>query len=197
LFDSVPSANRVACGEAKLLSGSLTPDDVARLHRDIESGYAVGLTRDPFVLPKPHALTEDAGKPPQRSPRKPSLAVCLVAKPHTRKATRRKAATLVQQGRNVTVIDLSYSTLFHKVRFTDDGYWLHTGGIWGKMNRAEPLFRRATRDERVNHIFAQISGVRSAVGLKKEETDINREKTWIFPRYVIQHFDYVLHNHTK
>jgi len=47
------------------------------------------------------------------------------------------------------------------VAFTDDGFWLHRGGIFGREVREEPLFQKATREERIRTTLARIAGIRS------------------------------------
>lgn len=52
-----------------------------------------------------------------------------------------KARRMVQEGYVVRLFLFSPTTLYHHRRFTPDGYWLQTGGLFGKSLRTDRPFR--------------------------------------------------------
>ena len=46
--------------------------------------------------------------------------------------TQARAARLARDGHRVTVFAYGAHARFHTVRYTEDGYWLHQGGIYGR-----------------------------------------------------------------
>ncbi|MCL3881432.1 glycosyltransferase [Marivita sp. GX14005] len=140
--------------------GTLTPDDVHRLMRDLQRGYAnpIPPPRLPHFAPPPETpivpvqpmtgediyLTVDSGR------RRPSLC---------------KARDLVRQGHRVTVFDFSPNARYHRVTFNDEGFWHHIGGIFGREVRTEPLFQLAGRQDRINRTLRRLAGIRSKTAL--------------------------------
>ena len=69
-----------------------------------------------------------------------------------------KAAHSARAGERVAVIVLSPTAFFHRVRFVEAGYWLWTGGQFGKADRSEPLvqiWRLRARAEKIVKNFAK------------------------------------------
>ncbi|MFP7672147.1 glycosyltransferase family 2 protein [Marivita sp. S0852] len=138
--------------------GSLTPDDVYRLLKQLEHGYSDGLTREFSKAPPISQTTQ------REIPRFDPLAnkdVYLIE--HSFSKTE-AAQALVQDGHRVTVFELSHSALFHRVTFTEDGVWRHTGGIYGKDLRTERLVQLSTRSARVARIMDRLKGIRYQAG---------------------------------
>lgn len=52
----------------------------------------------------------------------------------------RTAEHAAASGVNVSLFCFGLTTRFHKVRFHEAGYWLQTGGQFGKSERSEPVF---------------------------------------------------------
>lgn len=147
-------------------AGTLTPDDVARLLRELKRGYEAGAQRD-----------ETGDTPPDgnRSGTIPEVDThgatdtCLVATPWNRKGIYHTARQEAEAGNRVTVFDYSASARFHRVTYTDAGYWLHVGGIYGRELRSEPLIRLATRQQRISSTLTRLARIRFPGGptLKK------------------------------
>ena len=140
-------------------TGGLPPDRAWALIRDLDAGYAAGrsrVTRQPAqwsVLERgdivPTTTTARAGD------------LCLVTSGGNAKDIHSKAKDLVAQGNRVTVLDYQRTARFHHVRFTQDGVWLHTGGIYGKEMRTEPMFRKSSKEERWRQTLDRLAGIRS------------------------------------
>lgn len=139
-------------------SGPLTPDDVRHLLKDWQAGYTEGLTR-PSQTPTGLGTRRDGAIPRRTEPAMDDLY--LVGSPLTRTSTRSAARHLVGLGHRVSVFELSATALYHRVGFTDDGYWLHVGGAFGREVRTEPLLRWATRKTRVSATLTRLEGIRS------------------------------------
>jgi GT2 family glycosyltransferase len=137
--------------------GTLGPEEVARLFKELIDGYDNGPTPDT----QPQALPDTAAPVSMRRKDHRHGNGFLVTRPWNRKATATKAIDLVQGGATVTVFDYDATTRYHTVRFKQEGYWVHTGGIFGREQREEPQFQRASRDQRVRRTLARLTGVRS------------------------------------
>lgn len=140
-----------------LQTGTLGPEDVVRLLKELEHGYDGGPT--PEVAPP--KWPEETGRTRIRRNGAKHKNGFLVARPGRRKSTVAHAITLVRDGAIVTVFDYVATTRYHKVEFTKDGYWVHTGGLFGREQREEPLFQSASREDRVRRTLVRLSGVRS------------------------------------
>jgi hypothetical protein len=138
-------------------SGGLPPDRAARLIRDLTAGYQSGQTRRAV----PARLWSTGDKPAITKSMLQSRDMYLVATGRTRTRSFAEAKALVAQGHRVTVFDYRPDARYHRVVFTDDGYWLHTGGIFGREDRSEPLFRKSTRQDRIDQTLARLDGIRS------------------------------------
>ena len=53
---------------------------------------------------------------------------------------RSKARSIARSGALVSLYLFSRTLLFHKVRYDPDGYWIQTGGLFGKSVRSERFF---------------------------------------------------------
>lgn len=137
--------------------GSLTPDDVTRLIRELHDGYAEGLTRT--SPPEPEWASQYATIEAVHFGNQTDIY--LVKRHRTDTKILNKAKTMVAQGHRVTVFDYRPDARYHCVAFTDDGYWLHTGGIFGREDRAEPLLQKSTRQKRIHRTLERLAGIRS------------------------------------
>ena len=136
--------------------GTLTPDRAWALIRELASGYAAGCERLP-VAASSGPVREATGievKP----------LVCrdyYLDASSDAKAIRTEAKALADQGHRVTVFEYRRNARYHRVTYTPDGYWLHTGGIFGRESREEPVFRLSSHAERVQQTLSRLQGIRS------------------------------------
>ncbi len=69
---------------------------------------------------------------------------------------RRQASAAARDGNVVSLWVLSRTTRFHRVVFRD-GYWEQSGGLFGKSDRADPLWRFTTVRDRVKIEWRRIA----------------------------------------
>jgi hypothetical protein len=137
--------------------GSLPPDSAWKLCRDLIKGYAEGTKR--LHVPSPPFPHTQNGQIPVRPVS--SQDVALVTSPRKRQPDLMRAKSLAARGHRVTVLDYDLTARFHRVTFTDDGFWLHTGGTFGREMRDEPMFQFRSRTERVRRTLSRLVGIRS------------------------------------
>jgi hypothetical protein len=75
--------------------------------------------------------------------------VVISGRTRAHKRLAKEAQTAVEAGRIVTLIRLSRTVLYHRVRFHPDGYWEQSGGIFGRSLRTDPLIRLSGFSRRV------------------------------------------------
>jgi O-antigen biosynthesis protein len=140
-----------------MVVGLQEPRDVQRLLQSWADGLEEGRNRpltDPLPLP-----------PPQTDFLLfPSLfwGESLVIRGYRAQASRlrQQAMQAAAEGRLVSLFLMSRSALYHRVRFHPDGYWEQSGGLWGRGDRSDPLFRPWTLARRVAHEVQRIGAAR-------------------------------------
>jgi O-antigen biosynthesis protein len=120
-----------------MVAGRIEPRDVDRLMATLDAGIAEGLSRQLSELTPLVATSEPFLTLRGTGPR-PNLI--LAGRSWQGRRLRQSAISAVGGGNLVTVLRLSPTTLFHKVRFMPQGYWLQTGGIFGKSDRSGRVF---------------------------------------------------------
>lgn len=116
--------------------GFLEPGRIGCLLDSLEEGFIEGAGRTPQVRPlrrinsafKPY-VSETAPKPP----------LLITARLGTRRKAYDRARQEAGPEQPVTLIDLSHTSKMMTVRFTDDGIWLHKGGVYGRTERKGPV----------------------------------------------------------
>jgi hypothetical protein len=122
----------------------------------LKDGYAVGQTRSfGAVKLARHALL----------PFRPVVAVKRTSRFTVARGLRGSAAIDAAVGRVdgaeiETVLVLSLTGLFHRVWFDPRGVWVQRGGLFGRANRDEPLFRLTTLRRRAARERARVASVR-------------------------------------
>lgn len=123
---------------AHMQTGALDPLDVARLMRGLRRGYRAGMARTFSDMPAiPHAV--EGFRPYPGRPDAPRLY--LAGRVWQNRLLRRKARQALSKGTIVSLCLLSPTIRFHRVRFTEDGFWEHRGGRFGKSTRDMPLWK--------------------------------------------------------
>ncbi|MDW4498009.1 glycosyltransferase [Sulfitobacter sp. D35] len=127
-----------------MAAGTIEPRDVKRLLRRFDAGAKEGQGREIF--------SEHAPGPPlarfRQFPAPARRAQVIAGRVWSRGRLRREAVKSAARGDNVTLIELSPTALYHRVRYQPEGYWLHTGGLFGRSLRSAPIlawYRHATR----------------------------------------------------
>ncbi|SDW77703.1 glycosyltransferase family 2 protein [Litoreibacter albidus] len=129
-----------------LVRGILEPCDVLRLKRDLEAGIAQGRTRQ--QKPAPPRQNAPDFKP---FASKENLPAHRYVSGHwsERRSIYNRAKALSDAGTPCTAIVLSRTALFHRRWFHSDGFWVQSGGIFGKSSRSQPLWSWYRLSERV------------------------------------------------
>ncbi len=133
-------------------SGALEPRDVPRLIARLDQGYAEGRER---VVAAPK-LPKNPAAPFHRFPSIRREAVLLQGRPLRAAGSRARAMASVNKGHIVTLIILSRSALFHRTVFDKAGFWVQTGGLFGKADRTERILSLYSRKSRVKKEIARI-----------------------------------------
>ncbi|MCX8508166.1 MAG: glycosyltransferase [Rhodobacteraceae bacterium] len=142
------SADEMAAARARMLAheeGKLAQlrqarrigaSEAVRLTEGLQDGFAEGqrVALPPLV---PLAATGGALLP---FPAHGREVVILAGRVWQGGRLRAQAQAQVAQGRIVRLYLFSPTALFHQQRF-QDGYWCQTGGLFGKSDRRDPLFR--------------------------------------------------------
>lgn len=119
-------------------AGRIEPRDVRHLMSRLAKGFEAGQTRVLKTLP---AISRpDTGFRHFQTSRA-SRSKVLAGRSWSAKKLRQEAAAQVAEGNIVSLFLFSPTTLFHKLRFTEDGYWEQTGGLYGKSERRQKPFR--------------------------------------------------------
>ncbi len=142
-----------------LVEGRLEPKSFETLLRGLHEGYNEGLER----------VSGDAQ--PIDPPARPFVGVgghypdhkVLVSRFWNRRQMRRKAAQMVRDGHVVTLLIMEPSTRFHKLTFSDQGFWEQSGGIFGKAERSDPFVRVMSLAARAAAELQRISFFRNPI----------------------------------
>ena len=141
----------------QMVIGLLEPGDVLRLLRSWETGLEDGRARLLTDL-KPLPRAQAGFLPFQSLFQKESVVLSGFYTGSRR--LREQARQAADEGRSVSVFLLSRSMLFHRVRFHPDGYWEQSGGLWGRSDRKDRLFRFWTMKKRVRREVQRIGTAR-------------------------------------
>ena len=128
-----------------LISGRLEPRDVRRLMGRLDRGFKEGCGRA-YGQAK-LAVHPAAPFKPFTSARRTS--VIMLTRPLRSKIDHANAADRVKSGEIVTMLNLSRTAIFHQLMLDADGVWVQSGGIFGKAERTEPIFRMTSRSRRL------------------------------------------------
>ncbi len=155
-------AEQKARADRALVSGALEPRDLRRLMRSFDAGWTAGQNRpvlplEPIPLDAPDFL-------PLKRQSSTGASIALAGRSHRR--LRPKAKTAVKEGHIVTVYAMKPTMRPHKLRFTTEGYWLQTGGIFGRAKRSGPRLILQSRKKRAKREVARVAQVRGAAELR-------------------------------
>lgn len=132
----------VAEQRARLLrhmqDGSLGPEEVRRLMAGLQAGLAEGERRTLAPLEPLAPARSDFRVFPVLKPAQPLV---LSGRALAGRRLRQQAARAAAQGRRVSLFLFSRSALFHRRSFRPEGYWLQTGGLYGRSDRTDDIVR--------------------------------------------------------
>lgn len=76
---------------------------------------------------------------------------------------KKKAGRLAAAGHTVSLFLFSHTALFHSTRFQPEGYWKQRGGLFGRSDRTQPLFRLTHLAARVRQEAARVEKQRGKI----------------------------------
>ena len=136
-----------------VVTGGIEPRDVARLLDTLSAGWADGHSRElstPPPVPRQNARNFRPFPTGPASALRPGIV--LSGRTWRARRLRTLAARHAAAGRIVTVVLLSPTARPHRLRFTDDGYWEQSGGIFGRAGGGGPRFIWSTFRRRVGQV---------------------------------------------
>ena len=140
-----------------MVAGTLEPGDIPRILGKFDKGFEEGLSArigQPSDIGEPAEFLRFA----YRRPRDGHLV--LSGTHRNRRALRAEAAQKVREGRRTTLFLFGPTTLFHRVRFTADGYWEQSGGTFGRSERDQPVFRTVSHAARISEEVRRVAKAR-------------------------------------
>lgn len=140
-----------------MVSGALEPRDVGRKMAGLFEGYAKGAERV-FALPEIKQIPDAPFAAIAEFPN-PGMNV-LSGRPWSRKRLQDQAERMVASGHRASVFLFSPTALYHRVRFTESGVWLQTGGLFGRSERTQTLFRLTSFRKRIAQELDRLTPVR-------------------------------------
>lgn len=143
--------------DALTLAGKITSYQSAQLMATLHQGWAEGLERP---LRAAEVLPNDPPKFLPLGGTGPRRGIVLAGRMWSRKALTKKARMAVEKGQIVTIICLSPTLKDHWVEFTNEGFWLQTGGIWGRADRDGPRLVWGHFQSRLRREIARICSFR-------------------------------------
>jgi O-antigen biosynthesis protein len=146
-----------------MVSGQCDPRDVTRLLTGFDDGAQAGVAQ-PFGL-YPAAFPASI-EGVMRVDDGTATARVLAGRSWGRGRLREQAAAAAQDGHVPSLFCLGPTALYHRVRYDRAGYWEQTGGIFGRSDRSQPVFRLLSFRERVAQEAERVAKVR---GIFKKE----------------------------
>lgn len=140
-----------------LVAGRIGTDEVTALMASLAAGWAEGAQHPLPTLPK-LAQTITAFAPLPKTG--PTVGRVIAGRIWQRKRLIREAETAVAAGQIVTVICLSPSLRAHQMQFQAAGFWLQTGGLFGRSLREGSRLRLVSFRRRIAQEIARIADQR-------------------------------------
>ncbi len=135
--------------------GRLEPHEVAPLLRSLVAGIADGGTRPlPEIAPR---LFQGNGF--VRVPSSQRQGRILSGRAWSRGSLRRQARLHASRD-IVTIFRFSPTALAHRMQFREDGYWEQTGGVFGRSNRQDAVWKGWTFATRLKREMARVARFR-------------------------------------
>jgi GT2 family glycosyltransferase len=139
-----------------MVAGRLEPRDVRQMMKGLAAGYAEGQTRSFGGA----ALARHAVLPFRPVAAKKRKVQYSAVRGLRGASALKAAAKRVTAGSIETVLILSRTALYHRVSFNADGVWVQQGGLFGRANRDERLFRLTSISRRKAREQARVALVR-------------------------------------
>ncbi|WP_415405189.1 glycosyltransferase family 2 protein [Tateyamaria sp. SN3-11] len=136
-----------------MVAGRLLPRDVRYLLSRLDQGYGQGLMRKRGGA----QITDSPVSAFKPMPVTVRESVVLAGRIWQRRRLRAEAIKRVKAGDIVTLILLSPTALYHHIRFDPEGFWEQSGGLFGRSDRSDPLFRLRSFHNRIRKEIARVA----------------------------------------
>ena len=143
---------------AAMRNGDLVPGDVRKLMTTFDKGWQAGLTR----AVTPVQFSKRPAFEPITAIRQWRDHTVVSGRFRQKKQVQAEAARVAKTGNHVSAYIFTFTSVFHRTRFHIDGYWLQTGGQFGRSNRGSRLIALWTRRRRVRHEVRRVQPVRES-----------------------------------
>ena len=120
-----------------MVAGRLEPRDVRRLMARLRLGHETGQSREIGTGAVP-AHPSDAFKPFAAPSRR---SIVISTRPSRFARDFSAAVERVKNHEIVTLMSFSRTAIYHKVVFDTSGVWIQRGGLYGRSDRDQPLWR--------------------------------------------------------
>jgi len=141
-----------------LVAGTCEPRDVDRVLQTLEAGIAEG--RDVVLTPPAKLVTNAPAFLPFRSNFTEKTSTVLTGRAFRKSRLCDSARKLAKSGQRVSVFCLSPTALYHRVSFEDPGFWLQTGGIFGRSIRETAICRWISLKSRIKLEASRVQPLR-------------------------------------
>ena len=139
-----------------MVSGHAEPRDLRRLLGQFDEGVVDGMGASFGV----HRGIEPRDGQARLRDDEVSGARIVAGRAWSRRNLRKAAAAAAAGGDVVSMFRFSPTALYHRVRFDPAGYWEQTGGLFGRAERNEPLFRLQSFSRRLSREVRRVAKVR-------------------------------------
>lgn len=142
-----------------MVDGALEPRDVSRLERGLLDGIKAGLKR----VSAPSICLESKKTPPLQRfliNDKPTMMIAHAQRKPRSVLNSSFPKMNFNSNTCVTIFMFSLSSIFHKMEFHKNGYWIQTGGLFGRSDRKTALFKFYNLANRAKTELSRISDVR-------------------------------------
>lgn len=157
-LDTLPAIEAQRDRVARLRAENrLSPPEAEVLLDTLAAGWDDGMARPLGALPPIAAVPSEFLRLAGTGP-KPGRVIA--GRPWQKPRLLRQAAAAVAAGEIVTVFCLAPSPRAHRVQFTDQGFWLQTGGLFGWSTRQGPRLRLTRFSARVAEETARVAPFR-------------------------------------
>ncbi|MCX7558306.1 glycosyltransferase family 2 protein [Sulfitobacter sp. F26204] len=136
-----------------MVSGGLEPRAVRQLMHRLDLGYVEGQEREQIAT----KLAVHPAAPFKRFPTKWRKSTMIGTHPLRFQKDLKAAASRVKNDEIVTLICLSFTAMYHHIALNKDGVWVQRGGLFGKSDRTDPLFRMTTRSRRLEKELRRVA----------------------------------------
>ena len=141
-----------------MVSGACEPKDIGRLLSTFDAGVADGRTRD---ISTPANIKPGGAKFINMREGGTVPAHRIVSGFRvSRKSLLQKARAGSSPGSVISLYIFSRNALYHRVRFHRGGFWEQSGGLFGRADRSEPVFKFVTLAKRVEKEDNRVAAVR-------------------------------------